>query len=117
MISWIVLCPSHALAAHLHRFNIIKQYALVAFGVHLFINLLQLTFGIDHKRSAVPVHRSLVFALADARGIQQFMIRIGQQVDREGKLVAEILVRLDIVGADSDDGDIRVVKFPFGCSE
>ena len=83
----------------------------MAFRVHLLINLSQRTFGIDHERGAVPIHRPFVFALAYTRCIQQFMILIGQQVDREEELVAEILMRLDIISADADDGDIRIVEF------
>lgn len=67
------------LFARLHGLNIFKQYALVTFRVHLFINLAQYTLRIDYERSAVPVHGAFVIALAHARRLQQFMIRIGKQ--------------------------------------
>jgi len=66
--SWIVCLLCAILTRGLHRFDVIKQYALVAFRVHLFINLSQLAFGIDHERGAVPVHRAFVFALAGTCG-------------------------------------------------
>ena len=45
------------------------------------------------------------------------MIRIGKQIDRETKLVAEALVRLDVVFTYSDDGDVRIIKVLLGRSK
>src|SRR5438874_13390306 len=97
------------LAAGLHGLNIIEQYALVTFRVHLFIDFAQHTLRIDHERGAVPVHRAFVIALAHAGGLQQFMVRISKQIDRKRKLVTKVLVRVDLVFADADNSDIRVV--------
>ena len=44
----------------------------------------------------------LVFALSHARCVEQFVIRIGEQVDGESKLIAEVFVRSHVVRADAD---------------
>ena len=84
----------HSCQAVLHRFDVVKQHLLVTFRIHLQIRLAQIAFRIDHKTGAVPVHRSFVLTLAHARSFQELVIRIGKQIDRETKLVAETLVRL-----------------------
>ena len=38
------------------------------------------------------------------------MVRISKQIDRKRKLVTKVLVRVDLVFADADNSDIRVVK-------
>ena len=42
------------------------------------------------------------------------MIRIGKQIDRETKLVAEGFVRIDVVRTDTDDRDVRLIKIGLG---
>jgi hypothetical protein len=43
--------------------------------------------------------------------------RIGEQIDREPKLLAEALVRRDVVFTHSNDRNIRVVEILFACGE
>src|ERR1043166_7908487 len=38
------------------------------------------------------------------------MIRISKQIDREGKLIREVLVRRDVVFTTADDRDVGFVK-------
>src|SRR6185369_16013211 len=96
-------------------FDVVEQHALMTFRIHLKVRLAQVTFRVDHKTGAVPVHRSLVLTLAHTRGLQELVIRIREQIDREAKLVAEIFVRLNIVFTHTDDRDVCVVKVLLGC--
>ena len=45
------------------------------------------------------------------------MIRIGKQIDRKTKLVAEGFVRIDIIRTDTNDRDIRLIKIGLGSRE
>ena len=65
-------------ALGLHTFNFLQQNLFVTFGIHFLVNLAQRSFRIDHKRGAVPVHRTFVGALPHARGRKKFVIWIGQ---------------------------------------
>ena len=57
-----------------------------------------------------PVRRTFVLALPDARGRKQFMIWISEQINRERELVAEVLVRLNIICTHADDGSVRIIE-------
>jgi len=89
----------------------------MTFGIYLVVSFTQVPTWIDHEAGAVPVHRAFIFTLVNARGFQQFVIRIRQQVDCETKLVAETLMRRDVIFADAYHCDVRIVKFLFGCSK
>jgi len=72
----------------------------MTFGIYLVVSFTQVPTWIDHEAGAVPVHRAFIFTLVNARGFQQFVIRIRQQVDCETKLGAETLMeRTELPGA------------------
>ena len=89
--------------------------ALVTLGIDSFVCLSQVPIWINHEAGAIPVHRALVFTLANAGRTEQLVIGIRQEVYSETKLVAEVLVRRNIVFANADNGDVRIVEFLFSC--
>ena len=47
-----------------------NRTSFVSFGIYLLVNLAECPFRIDHERSAIPIHRALVFALPNARRVK-----------------------------------------------
>src|ERR1019366_5379455 len=97
-------------SALLHRLDVLEQYLLVALRIHFFVNLAQVALRVDHEAGAVPVLGPIMICLPDARGFEQLGVGIGEQIDREGELVAEVLVRGDVVRADADHLDSSRVE-------
>ena len=69
----------------------------VALRTDLLIDFAHHTVRADHDGSAIPVHCSLVIRLPNAARLQKFRIRVGEQINCEGKLIAEVLMRSDVV--------------------
>lgn len=89
----------------------------MAIGTDFQIGLPKIAIGIDYKAGAVPIHGALVFALAHACGAEEFVVRIGEQVDGEAEFVAEVFVRCNVVFADPNHGNICFVEFLFSGSK
>ena len=64
-----------------HRLDIVEQHLLVSLGIHLLINLAQVTLRIDHETGAVPVLGPVVIGLPDTRRLEQFR-RWDRRADR-----------------------------------
>jgi len=78
-----------------------QHFLAVRIRFHLRINLPDHALGIDQERIARrhhPVRRQRT-VVAD-----HFFTRVGQELERQAFLGAELLVRIDIIGADAYDG-------------
>src|ERR1019366_1343191 len=56
-------------------------------------------------------------ALRDAEGLEERSIRVGQELDRQRELGAEVLVGRDVVGADAGDVNLALLELGLGRRE
>src|SRR5208283_186617 len=84
------------------------------FGVHLFVYLADHALGINHESGSLPELHPLPFYLSEAERLHQAGIGVGEQLDGESELVAEALVRGNIVGAHANDFDPGSVEISLG---
>src|SRR5579883_1721012 len=89
----------------------------MSFGPNCGVDLADNPFRINYKGCAIPIHRTFVVALTNAACFEQSSIGISQQVDRKRELVAEILVRFNIVLTDTNYVNAILLEFIFGGSE
>src|ERR1019366_1764 len=85
--------------------DVLEKDLFMALRVNARVHLAKDALRVDHERRPVPVERSLVVALRDAQRLEENGLRIGEELDRERELRAEVLVRRDVVGADAHDMD------------
>src|ERR1700678_4307817 len=101
-------------ASALEILDVLEERTLVSVGLHLLVHLTKSASRVDDERGAIPVHRALVVALIDTERPEELMLRVGEQVDREGELLAEALVRRHVVFAQPDYLDAGRVELGLG---
>ena len=116
LAAWLgVLCSVWRRAAagcsrFLKRLDVLKQNLFVSLGIHLCVHLADDALGIDDEAGALPELHALPLGLAYAQGLHEAGVGIGQQVDVECELVAEVLVGGGVVGAHTHDLDAGLVE-------
>lgn len=78
--------------------------------LHFLVHLAEYAGRVDDEAGSVPIHRAFVLALADVASFQKLGLAVSEEIDGETELVAEALVRGDVVLAGADHTDAGGVK-------
>jgi len=89
----------------------------VALRIYFRIDLAHGALGIDHEAGALPELHAVPFGLPNSTSADEFSLGVGEQIDREAEFVAEILVRSDIVLANSHHTDSGRIELRLGGRE